>query len=108
VEERFHLVEHILLRPIAGDANQRGPLFRAAQLRDPYSLQISLVFPSWLPRYQNANFRQFVEETVREQTPAHLTAYVLWLDRPDMEAFEAAYARWLHQWRNYRSADLGL
>ena len=107
-EERFHLVEHVLLRPLAGDANQHGPLFRAASSRDPYSLQISVIFPSWPSRYQNKNFRQFVEESVREQTPAHLTAYVLWLDRPAMDAFEAAYAVWLHQWRNHRLADLGL
>ena len=107
-DERFHLVEHILLRPIAGDANQHGPLFRAAQIRDPYSLQISLVFPRWPARYQDQSFRWFVEETAREQTPAHLTAYVLWLDRAQMESFEAAYAVWLHQWRNHRLADLGL
>lgn len=107
-EERFCIVEHVLLRPLAGDAGQRGPLFRAASMRDPYSLQISIVFPNWPSRYKNANFRQFVEETVREQTPAHLTAYVLWLDRPAMNAFEAAYAVWLHQWRNHRLADLGL
>lgn len=107
-EERFHLVEHILLRPVGGDAHQSGPLFRAAQLRDPYSLQISLVFPDWPARYRDASFRQFVEETVREQAPAHITAYVRWLDRPAMDAFEAAYAVWLHEWRNHRLADLGL
>jgi hypothetical protein len=107
-EERFYLVEHILLRPLAGDAYQQGPLFRNAQLRDPYSLQVSFVFPSWPARYQNPPFRQFVEETVREQMPAHLTAYLHWLERPAMEAFESAYAVWLHRWRNYRLADLGL
>jgi hypothetical protein len=107
-EERFHLVEHVLLRPLGGDASQHGPLFRDASLRDPYSLQISVVFPSWPSRYQSPNFRQFVEETVRDQTPAHLTAYVLWFDRPAMDAFEAAHAVWLHHWRNQRLADLGL
>ena len=107
-EERFHLVEHILLRPLAGDKDQHGPLFRAANVRDPYSLQLTFVFPSWPARYQNPHFRQFVEETVRDQIPAHLTAYVRWLERPAMAAFEAAFAGWLHRWRNHRRADLGL
>ncbi|CAD5372273.1 conserved hypothetical protein [Rubrivivax sp. A210] len=107
-EERFHLVEHILLRPLAGDLAQRGPLLRAAASRDPYSLQFSLVFPDWPARYQDANFRQFVEQTVREETPAHLTAHLIWLDRPAMQAFEAAHAQWLAQWRSHRLADLGL
>jgi hypothetical protein len=113
-EERFHLVEHMLLRPIggqnplAGDAHQQGPLFRAAQVRDPYSLQVSFVFPSWPVRYRNPHFRQFVEETVREQLPAHLTAYVHWLEAEAMQAFEAAYAVWLHRWRNHRLADFEL
>ncbi len=107
-EERFHLVEHILLRPIAADGYQTGPLLRASRLRDPYSLQISLVFPNWPARYRDPSFRQFVEDTVREQAPAHLTAYVRWLDRPAMAAFEAAYADWVHQWRNHRLAELGV
>jgi hypothetical protein len=107
-EERFHVVEHILLRPIAGDAKQSGPLFRAGALHDPYSLQISVVFPRCPARYQDENFRQFVEQTVREQTPAHLTAYVHWLDAAQMDAFETAYAVWVHRWRNHRLAELGL
>ena len=103
--ERFFLVEHILLRPIAGDANQHAPLFRAARVRDPYSLQISLVFPDWPARYRN---RKFVEQTVHEETPAHLVARILWKDQPAMQAFGSAYALWLQQWRNHRRAELGL
>jgi hypothetical protein len=106
-EERFHVVEHVLLRPIAGDANQTGPMLRAAQARDPYSLQVTLVFPSWPTRFQDSNFRRFVEHTVEEETPAHLTAHVLWKDRGAMQTFETAYARWLHRLRNHRRTELG-
>ena len=106
-EARFHLVEHVLLRPIPGDANQSGPLFRAAQVRDPYSLQITVVFPNWPDRCKRVAFRQLVEKTVQEETPAHLSARVLWKDRTQMQAFESAYGVWLRQWRNYRRAELG-
>jgi hypothetical protein len=105
-DEQFYLVEHILLRPLPGDVHQSRPLFRDAQLRDPYSLQISLVFSRWLERYQDANFRQFVERTVFEETPAHLSARVLWKEEREMQAFELAYGAWLEQWRSYRLAEL--
>src|SRR5262249_45013896 len=107
-EERFYVVEHVLLRPVAGDAFQDGPLMRAPRVRDPYSLQISVVFPSWPARYRDDAFRRFVEQTVIELTPAHLTAYVVWKDKPAMEAFAAAHAAWRERLRASRRAGLGL
>ena len=104
-DERFHLVEHILLRPLPGDAFQHGPLLRAARSRDPYSLQITLVFPDGPARYRQ---RAFVEQTVRELTPAHLSAHLLWLGAEAMQTFEAAWDDWLRQWRAHRRAALGL
>ncbi len=104
-DERFHLVEHLLLRPLSGDAWQQAPLFRAAQGRDPYSLQITLVFPDWPARYRN---RRFVEQTVRDETPAHLCAHLLWLTKAQMQAFEPAHALWLQRWREHRRAEFGL
>lgn len=105
-EERFYLVEHVLLRPMAGDLHQRAPLLRAAPTRDPYSLQITLVFPDWPVRYLNR--QPFVEQTVRDETPAHLQAQVLWLKRGEMQEFAAAHLVWLQRWRAQRRAELGL
>ncbi|MFN0195042.1 MAG: hypothetical protein ACKVP5_24200 [Aestuariivirga sp.] len=105
-EERFYVVEHILLRPIAGDGDQRAPLLRAAKTRDPYSLQVSFVFPDW-GRYQPDNFKRLVEQAVREETPAHLMTYIVWKDETAMREFESAHGAWLDQLRKYRLADLG-
>lgn len=104
--ERFYLVEHILLRPLTGDTRQQGPLFVDAALRDPYSLQITLVFPSWPARYRDSSFRTFVQETVRELAPAHLTLAIRWLDESEMAAFKQSYGVWLHRWRNHQLAEL--
>jgi hypothetical protein len=106
-EERFYLVEHILLRPVPGDAHQSGPLLRAARSRDPYSLQVTFVFPGWPERYAG-NFRNFVERTVREETPAHLGANIVWKDRLAMAEFAQAYTVWLRELRSPRLATLGL
>lgn len=107
-DERFYLVEHILLRPLPGDVYQQGPLFRDACSSDPYSLQVTAVFPNWPARFTDEDFRAFVERTVREETPAHLAVRVLWKSRADMEAFRAAHAAWLARWRAYRLAELEL
>lgn len=107
-EERFHVVEHILLRPVAGDARQHGALFKDALRVDPYSLQVSLVFPDWPARYQDPSFRQFVEETVRDQAPAHLAISIRWLTPDEMRGFEQGFAAWVHNWRNQRRAEVGL
>lgn len=123
--EDFYLVEHLLLRPLSEDDRQRGhdrfsrvPLLADAAHRDPYSLQLSLVFPSWPQRLrpdssggdgQGASaFRRFIEQTVRDETPAHLTPHIHWLDAEQWAAFERAYADWQERHRSYWAARLGL
>ena len=106
--ERFYLVEHVLLRPMLGDINQHAPLFRSAQVSDPYSLQISFVFPQDAARYKDGGFRQLVEQMVREETPAHLTAYIIWKSTDGMRVFEAAHVAWLDQWRSHCRTMLGI
>ncbi len=112
-EERFYLVEHILLRPLGsgpleGDNQQGAPLLADARCMDPYSLQLSLVFPNWPLRFQQANFKQFIEQTIREETPAHLTPYLHWLDKNTMDTFKAAYQDWLTRQCDYWTHKLGL
>jgi hypothetical protein len=112
-EERFYIVEHILLRPMSGDNRQHIPILAEPRLKDPYSLQLSFVFPDWPPRYRQPDdsgkvgFRAFVERTVREETPAHLVPYIHWLDRPAMDEFEAAYHAWLDRQQSYWTRKVG-
>lgn len=105
-DEKFYLVEHILLRPIAGDAQQQAPLLAHVDRKDPYSLQLSLVFPEDGPDAPPRSFRRFVERTVREETPAHLTVYIHWLDGDAMENFEKFYYDWLDKLRDFWREEL--
>jgi hypothetical protein len=66
-------------------------------LPDLYSLQLSFVFPDWLPRFKDKEFRAFVQQTIRAQTPAHLRVYVKWLSEDNMKLFEGAYQQFLEQ-----------
>ncbi|MDO7854096.1 hypothetical protein [Hymenobacter convexus] len=66
-------------------------------LPDPYSLQLTFVFPDWPPRFQEEAFRAFAQQTIRAQTPAHLQVYVKWLSAAAMGEFEGAYQQFLEQ-----------
>ncbi len=96
-EEQPLLVEHILLRPMEGDDQQVEPLLSASSLKDPFSLQLTFVFPAVSDRMKSADtpFRRLIERTVREETPAHLTPYIQWLDGGAFTKFQAAYATWV-------------
>ena len=73
-------------------------------------MQLSFVFPNWPQRFQDSQseFRQFVEDVVREETPAHLTVYILWLDKEAMTSFVAAYKDWVNKRCEYWKERLGV
>ncbi len=64
---------------------------------DPYSLQVTFVLPNWMERYQNESLKQFVENTIQEETPAHIRAYIQWLDKPVMKLFDKGFHRFLEE-----------
>ncbi len=109
-EEECYVVEHLLLRPIEDDKAQQAPLVGNTRSKDPYSLQLSFVFPNWPQRFQDSQseFRQFVEDVVREETPAHLTVYILWLEKEAMTSFVAAYKDWVNKRCEYWKERLGV
>jgi hypothetical protein len=106
-EGGFHMVEHLLLRPSPADRDQWtqtsiGANWQAAAYlaqpddRDPYSHQISFIFPKWIQRFADQGFTDLIERTVREETPAHIRVSLHWIEKKeDMQAFEAAYKDWL-------------
>ena len=63
---------------------------------DPYSFQISFVFPNWLPRFENDNFKQLIYNIISAEIPAHITPYFHWLDKTKMKSFETHYQYWLN------------
>lgn len=102
-DEDFILVEHILLRPMTGDKGQTRPILAESSRRDPYSLRLSFVFPklSAPSIYARPGFKEFVARTVRQESPAHLSVDVQWLEPDRMAVFKLAYEEWLDQRRIY-------
>jgi len=97
--EGMYVIEHLLLLP-----EQDGDAFMdicvdpgcadCADL-DPYSDRITIVLPAFTGRFRDFDFRNFVEETLRQETPAHILPRICWVNSDDMAAIEKAYRDWL-------------
>ncbi|MEO1436570.1 MAG: hypothetical protein AAFV80_13610, partial [Bacteroidota bacterium] len=100
--EGIHLIEHILLRPrrealdpfmevcLEADCSTCGH-------EDPYSFRASVVFPYWSRRFvdEDLAFREYVENQLRLECPAHVHLKICWVSNKMMRRFELWYRRWL-------------
>ena len=96
--EGLFVVEHVLLRPRV----KGHPVFKICAsndygcvYKDPYSYQISVILPAWEQRFQNMDFRRFVEKTIRKETPAHIYPKICWVNEIQLSEFEECYQEWL-------------
>ncbi|WP_347841213.1 hypothetical protein [uncultured Draconibacterium sp.] len=86
-EEGMFIIEHILLRPdvtsLHGLTKQFMPIcFKKDEdcmPIDPYSYRVTVVLPGWTYRFANVDFRNFMEEQIRRELPAHVLARICWI-----------------------------
>ncbi|MDJ0520220.1 MAG: hypothetical protein QNJ74_29525 [Trichodesmium sp. MO_231.B1] len=76
--------------------SEEGQWVEVNRIVDPYSFQISFVFPNWIDRFKNENFQQLIRNIVSAEIPAHITPYYHWFDWDKMKEFETAYTLWLN------------
>ncbi|HWN66066.1 MAG TPA: hypothetical protein VNM90_00435, partial [Haliangium sp.] len=119
----FHVVEHVLLRPLAEDIGQVGeegedqvPLLADVISPDPWSLQVSYVFEDL--GNADADFELLVGQTILAETPAHLTPHLHWFgaaqgaadgqadDVDHWGAFGLAWSAFQTHYHAYRAAKL--
>lgn len=97
---RFLVVEHILLRALPEDSINALPLLEAASRGDPWSSQLSFVIPETLRPLE-----KLIQRVTREETPAHLVAYLVWLDAAAFAAFATTYDDLMGALRRHRLVD---
>ena len=73
--------------------------YRYPVFADPYSCQISFIFPAAIGRFRNSaggqQFRDLVAEVIKKETPAHITPYLFWFEDSVLQQFEIDYQAWL-------------
>ena len=110
IGETFFMVEHVLLRMVMSDQDQTVPLLTNVANEDPFSMQVSFVFPAKAGRFDedeaspDRGFRDVVEHVIREETPAHLTPYVHWLSPTAFGPAQERFTRW-HEIRRRTLAE---
>ncbi|MDI3319778.1 hypothetical protein [Pinibacter soli] len=106
----LHLIEHILLRP-RENILPPAKMFDLMQVClhdcdcpcevDPYTFLVSVVLPYWPGHFDNMAFRQYFEDKIREEAPAHIMLKVCWLNNELMNVFEIRYKKWIEELANY-------
>ncbi|WP_372650880.1 hypothetical protein [Draconibacterium sp.] len=111
-EEGMYIVEHILLRPdVTAEEGLKDQFMsvctdncESCEPIDPYSYRVTVILPGWTYRFGNMDFRNFMEDLIRRELPAHVLARVCWIGEPkgwvdddknDMVQFEKAYKDFL-------------
>lgn len=67
---------------------------------DFFNAQVTVVFPSWPARFQKHGFKEFAENTIRNNMPVHIKTNFLWLNISRMIKMEEYYFRWLDTLKN--------
>ena len=81
------------------EESQDTSWYRYPVSADPYSCQISFIFPAAIGRFRNSaggqQYRDLVAEIVKKETSAHITPYLFWFEDSVLQQFEIDYQAWL-------------
>ncbi|MEO8960802.1 MAG: hypothetical protein ABI325_02910 [Ginsengibacter sp.] len=99
----LHLIEHILLRPRPVNMGDQDFDLMEVCLHDcdclcemdPYTFRASVVLPYWPGHFDNMDFRNYFENKIREEAPAHVMLKICWLNNELMREFEVRYKSWI-------------
>lgn len=64
-------------------------------ISNPYEFKATVVLPAWTKRARDYNYREYAEETIRLEAPAHVALEIKWVNRSQMREFEICYRKWL-------------
>jgi hypothetical protein len=108
-DEGMYLIENIFLRPENGDDPFLpicvDPECNDCAELDPYSCRIHIILPAYSSRFKNMDFRRFVEEIIRSETPAHILPKICWINADEMALLEKPYRNWVFLKAGAEQAD---
>jgi hypothetical protein len=65
-----------------------------------YNMRVTVVLPSWPARFQDPEFKSFVESLFNSASPAHICFNFKWLGIKKMQEFETLYFPWIKSLKN--------
>ena len=125
-EEGIFLVEHILLRPsfpeevseeTESESEESEEDFIPPFLPictdnceddcgiDPYSYRVSIVIPGYTYRFSNPDFRNYMENIIKEELPAHVLPKICWVGHRESD-IKNIKEQYLQQLDNERDAAI--
>ncbi len=117
-EEGIFLVEHMLLRPDVTQNNPDISLFmpvctdecESCEPLDPYSYRVSIIIPGFTLRFYNTDFRNYMENIIRQEMPAHVLAKICWIGyrEGEVEQSENDLLIFEEAWKEYLLAKTNL
>lgn len=90
--ESFYVIENILTLPYKtkemGTLDKYLPLCVEKDCStcgsiDPFSYQVTIVFSGFTPRFSNLDYRNFMEDLIRRELPAHILPRICWVGHID-------------------------
>ena len=86
-KDRSFIPSSVQIKPIDNDKLQ-------TDLNGFFNSQISLIFPNWLPRFNEPDFKELLNHSILNCLPANLKINKIWLGKNDMKAFELLFFEW--------------
>lgn len=91
----IHILEHILFAPIRKDVDTKTTKGKKSD-EDKFSFTVSVVIPGWLDVCLSENFRDYVENIILEEIPAHIKCNIYWVNPLVMWNVENMYLEFLN------------
>lgn len=89
----IHILEHILFFceskvDSCSFLQMTKDAYSGELVNDPYSFHVTVVLPGWLPSTLDLKYREFVENVIREELPAHVISKICWVSSAVMRDVE--------------------
>jgi hypothetical protein len=107
-EDSSILPKEVVFKPAIDKEGIQSKLSSYGAMSEFYNNKISLIFPDWLPRFNEPDFREMLLKSITSCLPAHIYADIKWFDKKKMRAFEDLYFEWLELKRQYATNGFNL
>lgn len=71
---------------------------------DPYSFRVTIVLPGYTKRFSQIKFREFTENLIRNELPAHILPRICWVGKEDLQLLQNAWKAFL-EWKIMGNGD---